>query len=303
MNIRISTWACFVFAILARTPASLYIYSNFDANRRPTDARGLPEDAFEEAFFAPSSPTAVTGHVSAVGIGVSNLDAAKKFYNIFGYRTCIRGKFDTWNEDICLGSPSFIPMKFKSAAGTPERSVKNLPVRLTFRCPDPKSLQARVIKGGGTAVASPTAADTGAKDGTRYAKDPDGYLLELVPGGTGISLISMSYGSSNMSRSAAFFGGLFGTSPKTTQKVKAWDMVTVPTKRAFNIQFLNFHDRRSTTHLPLKIVIAVPDIAGFKSAIKAGGGTIPKGGESAVGGAAAFGNDPVDQILIEINRG
>lgn len=215
----------------------------------------------------------------------------------------MRGRFDTWTEDICVGSPSFIPMKFKATAAAPERSVKNLPVRLTFRCPDPKSLQARVIKGGGTAVTSPKAADTGLKEGTLYAKDPDGYLLELVPGGTGISLISMSYGSSNMTQSATFFGALFGTSPKQPQKVAAWDMVTVPTKRAFNIQFLNFHDERSTKHLPLKIVIAVPDITGFKTAITSRGGTIPKGGESALGGAAAFGNDPVDQILIEINRG
>src|ERR1700712_2104704 len=109
---------------------------------------------------------AVTGHVTAIGIGVTNLDAAKKFYNIFGYRVCMRASFETWTEDICMGGPSFIPMKFKGTPDNPERSVKSLPVKLTFHCPNPKSLQEKIVKGGGSAVQAPTAAAAGVKEGT-----------------------------------------------------------------------------------------------------------------------------------------
>jgi predicted enzyme related to lactoylglutathione lyase len=245
----------------------------------------------------------VTGHVSAVGIGVSNLDSARRFYGTFGYITCIRASFEPWSEDICAGSPSFIPMKFKSTLDNPLRSVKNLPVKLTFSCPNPKLLQERIAKISGSIVTDLSAESTGAKVGTLYAKDPDGYLFELVPGRGSISLTGVGYGSSNMSSAATFFSSLFATTPKQPQKLGAWDMVTVPTKRAFSVHFLDFHDERPTKRLPLKIVIAVPNIAGFKKTIQDGGGTIPKGGDSALGGAAAFGQDSVNQILIEINRG
>jgi len=262
-------------------------------------------EASDDNLLSARAPNAATGHVIAIGIGVSDLGTAKKFWNLFGYRTCIRGNFETWSEDICMGAsgPSFIPMKFKATTESPERSVKNLPVKITFHVPDPKALASRAVKAGGAIVDKPTAAAAGVKDGTVFVKDPEGYLLELVPGGAAISLTSVAYGSSNMTHSAVFFGKLFGTSAEAPKKVEAWDIVTVPTKRAFSVQFLDFHDGRSTKHLPLKIVIATSDMAGFKSAITTNGGTIPKGGGSALGGAAAFGNDPVDQILIEINRG
>jgi hypothetical protein len=102
-------------------------------------------------------------------------------------------------------------------------------------------------------------------------------LIELVGRGTGVSLTSMAYGSPNITASAALFAKMFGTTPGVVRKVCAWEFVTVSTKRDFTIQFLDFHDERSTKHLPFKIVIAVPDIAGFKTAITTNGGTTPKG--------------------------
>jgi lactoylglutathione lyase len=248
------------------------------------------------------APAAVTGHVTAVGIGVSNLNAAKKFYGMLGYRTCIRMNFAPWSEDVCMGSGiALVPMSWKVTKDAPERSVKNLPVKMTFTAPNPVSLQDRLVKGGGSIVTNINATVTEAKAGAVYVKDPDGYLLEIIPGGS-VTMTGVAYGSSNLKKSASFFASLFGTSPSQQQKLGAWDMISVPTKKAFTVQFLDFRDGRPTKNLPLKIVIGAPNIDGFKQSITNGGGTIPQSGASALGGRAAFGKDPVDQILIEINK-
>jgi hypothetical protein len=206
--------------------------------------------------------------------------------------------FGVWDEAIMMakgGGPALIPMKFKNT-----KPVKNLPVKLTFHCPDPKALQAKVISAGGKAVdKNPTT--TGAKEGTMYATDPDGYLLELIPGGKGIGLSSAGYGVSNMNESALFFSKLAGTSPGQPVKTEAWDTVTVKTTKEMTLQFLNFRDDRNTKELPLKIVWGVSSIPGFKTTITQGGGTIAQG--NSMGGIVGMAYSPSDKILIEINSG
>jgi predicted enzyme related to lactoylglutathione lyase len=214
--------------------------------------------------------------------------------------------FSGWDEDIMTsrgGGPAIIPMKFKVSAQTPERSVKDLPLKLQFSCPDAKALQSKIVAAGGTAVTTPTAAAAGQKEGTLYAKDIDGYLLELVPGGTGVGLTAVGYGSSNMTQSAAFFSRLAGTTPGQVVKTEAWDIITVPTKKKMSVQFLDFHDQRNTKKLPLKIVWGVSNISGFKSTIKDNGGSMVQQSLGALGAFVGLGYDAVDQIMIEINQG
>jgi lactoylglutathione lyase len=246
-----------------------------------------------------TSQQAVTGSITAIGIGISDLAAAQKFYSsAFDYSRGSKMSFGVWDEVIMMakgGGPALIPMKFKNT-----KSVRDLPVKLSFNCPDPKTLQARVVSAGGKATdQDPTT--TGAKAGTLYAKDPDGYLLELIPGAKGIGLASAGYGSSNLNQSAVFFSKLAGTSLGQTVKNEAWDQVTVTTSKAMTLQFLNFRDARNTKELPLKIVWGVSSIPGFKTTITASGGTIAQG--STLGGMVGMAYSPIDKILIEINSG
>lgn len=213
--------------------------------------------------------------------------------------------FSGWDEDIMTplsgGGPTLIPMKFKKGGSSPiteDRPVKDLPVKLTFTVPDAKAIVDKAVKAGGKAVTE----TKGAKEGALYAKDVDGYLLELLPGKT-MAFVGAGYGSSDPEKSAAFFAKLAGTSPSPVTKAGGSDISTVPTKKKFEISFLDYKDGRSTKKLPLKIVWSVPSIPGFKKTITEGGGSIIEKGLGMLGGIVGMGYDAVDQIMIEINFG
>ncbi|KAE9973930.1 hypothetical protein EG328_004163 [Venturia inaequalis] len=263
-----------------------------------------PTPAPNALFTSPSDTT--TGYISAIGIGITSLDATNKFYtSVFGFGKGARMSFSGWDEDIMTplpgGGPTLIPMKFKTGGSSPiteDRPVKNLPVKLTFTVPNAKAVVDKVVKAGGTAVV-----DTkGRREGALYAKDLDGYLLELVPGDT-MAFAGAAYGSSDPKKSATFFAKLAGTSPLPVTKAGAGNVVTVPTKKKFQISFLDFKDGRPTKKLPLKIVWSVPSIPGFKKTITDGGGSLIEKGLGVLGAVVGMGYDGVDQIMIEINFG
>jgi predicted enzyme related to lactoylglutathione lyase len=260
-----------------------------------------PKPRFLESKLYSSESAVVTGTITAIGIGVKDLSASQKFYSsALGYTGASNLSFPGWDEIIMTskgGGPAVIPMKFK-----PDRPTKDLPLKLQFLCDDAKALQSRIVAAGGTPV--PTeAAKAGAKEGTLFAKDIDGYLLELVPGGTGVSVSTIGFSSSNISQSATFFGRLAGTIPGEVVKTEAWDVITVSTKKKTNVQLLDFKDQRNKKKLPIKIVWAVNNIDGFKSTITNGGGALVNTSMGALANFVGMAYDPVDQILIEINSG
>lgn len=213
--------------------------------------------------------------------------------------------FSGWDEDIMpalrSGGPVLVPMKFKTGGASPiteDRPVKDLPVKLTFTVPDPKGLIDKIVKAGGKSAPE----IKGAKEGVLYAKDIDGYLLELIPGGTTIAFSGVAYGSSDPTKSATFYSKLAGTSPSPLAQ-GTWDTTTVSTKKKFDISFVNFKDGRPTKKLPLKIVWGVSSIPGFKRTITEAGGTIVEKGLGIMGAFVGLGYDSVDQIMIEINTG
>lgn len=91
------------------------------------------------------------------------------------------------------------------------------------------------------------------------------------------------------------------TSPKAAFKAGVWDFSTVPTKLGFEIQFLNFHDKRPTKSLPLKIVFGAPSIDEFKSTITSNGGGLIEEIPAELSSIVGLGYDPVDGILMEVN--
>jgi hypothetical protein len=93
----------------------------------------------------PTAPSAVTGNITAIGIGITSFAVSNKFYvDVFGFNKDSRLSFPTWDEDIMAnkyGGPVLIPMRFKD-----ERSVKDLPVKLLFAIPDAKATLAKLLR-------------------------------------------------------------------------------------------------------------------------------------------------------------
>lgn len=194
--------------------------------------------------------------------------------------------------------PVLLPMKFKTGGSSifkEDRPVKDLPVMLKFTVPDAKVMVDKIVAAGG--IAAPNV--KGGKEGVLYAKDLDGYLLELVPGGT-IAFTGVAYGSSNPEKSASFFAKLTGTSPSPDAGAGPWNLTTV-TKKKFDISFLDFGDGRPTKKLPLKMNWATPSVSGFTKTITEEGGSLVDMGIGILSSFASFGYDNVDQIMLEMN--
>ncbi|KAE9962607.1 hypothetical protein BLS_000118 [Venturia inaequalis] len=225
----------------------------------------------------PTAPSTVTRNVTAIGIGITSLDVSNKFYvSAHDFGKGSRMNFPTWEEDIMStknGGPAPIPMKFKD-----ERSTKSLPVKLQFAVLDPKATLARVVSVGGSA-----AEGVCSKEGTIWGKDPDGYLLELVPSSIvkGAVLAGVGYGRSDAAKSAAFFSNNHGR-----------------------------YDAQSSGQ-STKIVSSAPSIDGLKDTIIANGGSLIKEIPAelrAISGAAAwttaqrqaFANDLTNPQLIAV---
>lgn len=246
-----------------------------------------------------------TGSVLGVGIGVSSLDASNKFYSsLFGFGTGLRFPFTAWDEDIMLPPgntlpiPVLLPMKFKTGGSSifkEDRPVKDLPVMLKLTVPDAKVMVDKIVAAGGKAASNVK----GGKEGVLYAKDLDGYLLELVSGGP-MAFTGVAYGSSDPGKSASFFAKLTGTPPLPVASAGPWNLTTV-TKKKFDISFLDFGDGRPTKKLPLKINWATPSVSGFMKTITEEGGSMVDLGLGVLSSFASFGYDNVDQILLEMN--
>jgi hypothetical protein len=75
----------------------------------------------------------------------------------------------------------------------------------------------------------------------------------------------------------------------------------VPTSKDVTIVMIDFKDKRSTDHLPIKIVMKAPSVSSYKKTITDNGGTISTASVGVLAGVVGLGISPVDRVLIEIN--
>lgn len=120
--------------------------------------------------------------LSAVGIGVSDLAKSTDFYvNVMGMEKTRSIKIDYMDEEILRypdGESYLVLMHWTDGSA---RNYKDLPIKIVTRVKDPVALAAK-IKAAGYEVTrepQPSAQVGGAIVG--FAKDPDGYVLELLP--------------------------------------------------------------------------------------------------------------------------
>ncbi len=120
--------------------------------------------------------------LSAVGIGVSDLAKSTDFYvNVMGMEKIRSYHLDYMDEEV-LGYPdaeSYIVLMHWTD-GSP-RDYRDLPIKIVTRVKDPVALAAKIKAAGYEVTREPQASAQVGGAIVGFAKDPDGYTLELLP--------------------------------------------------------------------------------------------------------------------------
>jgi len=120
--------------------------------------------------------------LSAVGIGVSDLDKSTRFYTETMGMKIITTYNLSYIKEVVVGYPeaeSYIVL-MHWIDGT-HGNYKDLPIKLVTRTKDPVALAAKIKAGGGTVTREPAPSAEVNGNVVGLAKDPDGYVLELLP--------------------------------------------------------------------------------------------------------------------------
>jgi lactoylglutathione lyase len=135
------------------------------------------------AAVAPSPPTAAPDLLlSAVGIGVSDLQKSTDFYvNVMGMEKVRTYELDYMNEVLLRypGNESYIVLMHWIDGSNP--NYKNLPIKIVSRVKDPVALQEKIRAAGYEITREYTPSDQVGGASVGFAKDPDGYVLEILP--------------------------------------------------------------------------------------------------------------------------
>lgn len=134
------------------------------------------------AEAAPAPPAQKDPMLSAVGIGVSDLEKSRAFYmDVMGMEKIRTYELDYMNE-IVLGYPeaeSYIVLMHWTDGS--KRTYKDLPIKIVTRVKDPIALAAKIKAAGFEVTREPQPSEQVGGATVGFAKDPDGYVLELLP--------------------------------------------------------------------------------------------------------------------------
>jgi lactoylglutathione lyase len=133
------------------------------------------------ATTTPPATAATTAYIGAVGIGVSDLARSADFYTrVLGMKVITTFKLD-YMDEIVVGfegrGSALVLMHWTDGSA---RNYANNPIKIVLYVPDPRAAAEAIRADGLEIVREPTpiASLGGAVVG--FAKDPDGYLVELL---------------------------------------------------------------------------------------------------------------------------
>ena len=119
-------------------------------------------------------------YLTAVGIGVSDLARSQAFYeDVLGMQVAQTFKLDYMDEIMLVheGRNAVILMHWTDGSA---KNYRDVPVKLVFYVVDPKGMAARIRGAGLEVTREPEPIDTLGGAVVGLAKDPDGYVIELI---------------------------------------------------------------------------------------------------------------------------
>jgi lactoylglutathione lyase len=119
-------------------------------------------------------------YLGAVGIGVSDLKRSAEFYiNVLGMTQAQVIKLDHMDEIILVHENRTAVVLMHWTDGSP-RNYKDLPVKLVFYYTDPPAIADRIRAAGLEVTRYPEKLPSFGNAMVGLAKDPDGYVIELL---------------------------------------------------------------------------------------------------------------------------
>jgi lactoylglutathione lyase len=119
-------------------------------------------------------------YIGATGIGVSDLKRSADFYTrVLGMTVAQTFKLDHMEEIVLTheGRNAVVLMHYTDGSNP---NYKDLPVKLVFYVSDPKAVAARAREAGGEVTREPEPLPSFGNAIVGLAKDPDGYIVELL---------------------------------------------------------------------------------------------------------------------------
>lgn len=126
-------------------------------------------------------------YLGAVGIGVSDLNRSAAFYAAaLGLKAVQTFSLPHMDEIVMAhdGRTAVVLMHWTDGSS---KSYADAPVKLVFYVTDPMAVMDRVIAAGGGLVLAPTAIPQLGGAVVGLAKDPDGYVIELLQAPTTVA--------------------------------------------------------------------------------------------------------------------
>ncbi len=119
--------------------------------------------------------------VYGFGIGVSDLARSNAYYTeLLGMKRVMDFSLSHMDEIVLLypdGGSSLVLMHWTDGS---ERNYADNPVKIVVRVPDPKAVAQRIREAGYKILREPEPAPEVGGFVVGFAKDPDGYLVELL---------------------------------------------------------------------------------------------------------------------------
>jgi len=207
-------------------------------------------------------------HISAVGIGVSDLAASKTFYTeLVGleYRTHRETAIGTENVLVDARGNTLLLTSYTRA-----RNYKNNPVKVVFAVPDVDAFYAKLLAGGARKFNAP---QTFGGMYLAMAYDPDGYIVECIQIASVPSplLIAVGIGVSDLKGAADYYTRVIGMKFVRDIAVPGFmdEKELAPLrKRGPSLVLMHYADKtRSYTDVPTRLVLAVDDAAALTDAL------------------------------------
>lgn len=239
---------------------------------------GAPAPASAAGTAAPSGMSE-GAYLGAGGIGVSDMARSFDFYtNVMGmtqryelmvpnyaYEKILYFK-DSKGSDVVL-------MSFNDGA---MRNYTNNPVKLVFYVPSAKNIIEAIRARGLPVLSEPAAQAAFGNTVIGFARDPDGYILEIIesPQLSVPYLGAIGIGVADLEKSRDFYTRVLGMKPmgELISVPNVWDewVLQYPSGKGSAVVILHYTDGRPHNYLnnPIKTVHFVPDSRGLSESVQ-----------------------------------